>query len=159
MVSGLRGRQEKAGGVRMLGKASKKGRGSASLLFVCANKGELGFSPSFTGSNKTPPLPSARRATLCPDVWCQQLRISIHALPGEGGHSIHRAAIDGFGVSIHTLTRGRHLTKNFFPYPGAKIAQGDGRCTMVRRLPLIGLLPPACHKCGRTRESPGRAAG
>lgn len=37
----------------MVGKASKKGRGSASLLFVCANKGELGFSPSFTGSNKT----------------------------------------------------------------------------------------------------------
>ena len=47
----------------MVGKASKKGRGSASLLFVCANKGELGFSPSFTGSNKTPPLPSVERAT------------------------------------------------------------------------------------------------
>lgn len=88
----------------MLGKASKKGRGSASLLFVCANKGELGFSPFFTGSNKALPLPSARRATLCPDVWSQQLRISTHALPGEGGlggDSDEHAQV----ISIHAPAR------------------------------------------------------
>ena len=39
----------------MLGKASKKGRGSASLLFVCANKGELGFSPFQTKLSRCPP--------------------------------------------------------------------------------------------------------
>ena len=119
------------------------------FLYRRAKKmGEAGFSPVQTDLLSTPP---ARGSDYLEIAIGRLKTISIHAFRKGGDSALRPITREQVKFLSAPSKRGATPEKRFFHHPGAKIAQGDRRCTVVMQLPRSGLHLPACQRCGRTR--------